>query len=66
MAHTETHGKGQENRMTRQELIELREVTEARVERMRKIGDYQAGAADIRENAEALLLLIDDRLERMR
>jgi hypothetical protein len=33
---------------------------------MRKIGDFAAGAADIRENAEVLLKLIDHLLERMR
>jgi hypothetical protein len=52
--------------MTRQEMIELRKETFDRVERMRKIGDYGAGAADIRENAEVLLKLADHLLERMR
>jgi hypothetical protein len=52
--------------MTRDEIIELRKVTFARVERMRKTGDYAAGASDIRENGEALLKLMDHLLERMR
>lgn len=51
---------------TREELLELRTKTVARVERLRKTGDYGAGAADIRENAEALLILIEERLETKR
>lgn len=60
MAHQEADGKGQsqEHAMTHEEIVELRKATLARVERMRKIGDYQAGAADIRENAEAILKLV--------
>ncbi len=49
---------------SREELLELRKKTLQRVERMRKIGDFGAGASDIRENGEALLLLIEDQLER--
>lgn len=52
--------------MSREELITLRKDTYERVERMRKTGDYGAGAADIRENAEVLLKLTDHLLERMR
>jgi len=52
--------------MTRPEMVELRKATFERVERMRKTGDFAAGAADIRENAEALLKLMDHLLERMR
>ena len=52
--------------MTREEIIELRKATFARVERMCKTGDYAAGASDIRENGEALLKLMDHLLERMR
>lgn len=52
--------------MTREELVDLRKGTFERVEIMRRTGDYAAGAADIRENAEALLKLIDHLLERMR
>jgi len=52
--------------MTRQEMVELRKATFERVERMRKTGDFAAGAADIRENAEVLLKLADHLLERMR
>src|SRR5882762_378397 len=66
MAHKEAHGKGQEHGMTREEIIELRKATFDRVERMRKTGDYAAGASDIRENGEALLKLMDHLLERMR
>lgn len=66
MAHKEAHGEGQENGMTKEEIIELRKATFARVERMRKTGDYAAGASDIRENGEALLKLMDHLLERMR
>ena len=52
--------------MKREELLDLRKATVERVDRLRKIGDYGAGAADIRENAETLLALIDHHLERMR
>lgn len=52
--------------MTKEELVELRKETFHRVERMRKTGDYAAGASDIRDNAEALLKLADHLLERMR
>jgi len=52
--------------MSREELVELRKVTFQRIERMRKIGDFAAGAADIRENGEVLMKLIDHLLERMR
>lgn len=52
--------------MTKDEMIELRKRTFARVERMRKVGDFAAGASDIRENAEALLAIIDHNLERMK
>lgn len=52
--------------MTREELLELRKKTLIRVERMRKIGDFGAGASDIRENGEVLLALIEDRLESKR
>jgi hypothetical protein len=52
--------------MTKQEMIDLRRTVFARVERLRKIGDYGAGAADIRETVEAQLKLIDHLLERMR
>lgn len=50
--------------MNKDELIELRKKTFARVERMRKEGDYAAGAADNRENAEAILAMLDDTIER--
>lgn len=52
--------------MTKEEMLDLRKETVARVERMRHVGDYGAGAADIRNNAEAQLKLIDHLLERMR
>jgi hypothetical protein len=52
--------------MTREEIVELRKETLTRVERMRKTGDYAAGASDIRENSEMLVRLIDHLLERMR
>lgn len=52
--------------MSRDEMVQLRKATFERVERMRKTGDYGAGAADIRENAEVLLKLTDHLLERMR
>lgn len=52
--------------MSRDEMVALRKATFERVERMRKTGDYGAGAADIRENAEVQLKLIDHLLERMR
>lgn len=52
--------------MNREEMADERRKTLERVERLRKTGDYGAGAADIRENAEALLKLQDHLLERMR
>lgn len=52
--------------MNREELVVLRKETIARVERMRRTGDFAAGASDIRENGELLLKLIDHLLERMR
>jgi hypothetical protein len=52
--------------MKRDELVELRKTLFTRVERMRHVGDYGAGAADIRETAEALLRMIDHFLERMK
>lgn len=51
---------------TREELLELRKETLERVEIMRRTGDYAAGASDNRKNAEALLVLIEDRLENKR
>ena len=52
--------------MTKQEMLDLRAQVVERVERLRRIGDYGAGAADIRDNAESMLKLIDHLLERMR
>lgn len=52
--------------MKRDELVQLRKETLDRVEIMRKVGDFAAGAADIRENGETLVKLIDHLLERMR
>lgn len=52
--------------MNREEMIELRKEAFKDVERMRKVGDYAAGAADIRNTAERQLELIDHLLERMR
>ena len=49
---------------TTEELLELRKVTLARVEKLRRLGDHSAEAPDIRANAEAILSLIEDRLER--
>lgn len=50
----------------RDELVELRKVHFARLERMRALGDYDAGAPDSRENAETLLKLLDHLIERTR
>lgn len=52
--------------MNKDELIELRTITVARVERLRRTGDHSAEAPDVRANAEAILLLIEDMLERKR
>lgn len=51
--------------MTKEELIELRRYTLHRVEVMRKVGDYGAGAADNRENGEALLQIVEHLIERL-
>jgi hypothetical protein len=50
----------------RDELLDIRKQFYPRVEHMRKLGDYGAGAVDIRDTAEALLRVIDLLLERMR
>ena len=52
--------------MNKDELLELRKQTLARVERLRRLGDHSAEAPDIRANAETILALIEDRLQRMR
>lgn len=52
--------------MKRDEMLELRKVLFDRLKRMRHTGDYAAGAADIRENAETELKLIDHLLERLK
>ena len=52
--------------MKRDEVVALRKELLARLERMRHVGDYGAGAEDIRETAEAVLKLVDHLLERMR
>lgn len=52
--------------MDRHEMLELRKTTVERVERMRREGDYAAGAKDNRENTESLLKLIEHLLEKMR
>lgn len=52
--------------MIREELVEIRKATVARVERLRKIGDHSAEAPDVRANAEDILRLLDHLLERMR
>lgn len=51
---------------TREELLELRQLTVARVEKLRRLGDHSAEAPDVRANAEAILVLLEDRLERNR
>jgi hypothetical protein len=50
----------------REDLIDIRKQLFPRLERMRHIGDYGAGAPDIRETAEVLLRIIDHLLERTR
>jgi hypothetical protein len=66
MAHKEAHGEDQEHGMTREEIIELRKATFARVVAGLAHAIDAAGASDIRENGEALLKLMDHLLERMR
>lgn len=50
--------------ITRDELVATRKFLFDRLENLRRTGDYGAGAADIREVAEVVLKLLDDRLER--
>lgn len=52
--------------MNREEMVSLRKETFERLARMRKVGDYGAGASDIRENCEVLVKLIDHHLERLK
>lgn len=51
---------------TKQEMLERRTKAVDRVQKLQKLGDHSAEAPDIRANAEDILLLIEDRLERMR
>lgn len=50
----------------REQLVEMRKALFPRLERMRKLGDYAAGAADTRETAETLIKVIDLLLETAR
>jgi hypothetical protein len=50
----------------RDDMLALRKAFYERLEKMRAIGDYSAGAADIRETAELLLKVVDHVLERMK
>jgi len=52
--------------MTRPEMIALRKELFDQVAHLRKVGDYGAGAGDIRALAEALLKIADHMLEKMR
>jgi hypothetical protein len=52
--------------MKRDEMIALRKELLSRLAGLRHIGDYGAGAQDIRETAETLLKVIDHLLERLR
>jgi len=52
--------------MIKNELVELRKLTVARVEKLRRLGDHSAEAPDIRANAEAILSILEHLLERMR
>ena len=52
--------------MTREELLQLRDELQARVEHQRKLGDYDANAAAIRVTLEANLKLAQHLLDRMR
>jgi hypothetical protein len=52
--------------MKREELVEVRNATLARVERLRRVGDHSAEAPDVRANAEDILRMWDHLLERMR
>jgi hypothetical protein len=52
--------------MKRDEIVALRKELFSKVEGMRYVGDYGAGARDIRETAEVVLKLVDHLLERMR
>jgi hypothetical protein len=60
------HSKERLVSQRRDELIQLRKEHFARLERMRQLGDYDAGAADSRWNAEVILTILDDMLERAR
>jgi len=50
----------------RDDMLAERKTFYERLEKMRAIGDYSAGAADIRESAELILKLVDHVLERMK
>jgi hypothetical protein len=52
--------------MNRDEMIALRKELLDVVQKLRKLGDYSAGAGDIRFLAETMLKLADHLLERMR
>jgi hypothetical protein len=48
----------------RDELIEIRKEHFELVARLKRVGDYGAGAADTRQMAETVLKLIEHMLER--
>ncbi len=50
----------------RDDMVALRNAFFERLEHMRRIGDYSAGAADIRETGEAIIKILDHILERMK
>lgn len=52
--------------MNRDEMILLRKELFDVVQKLRKLGDYSAGAGDIRFLAETLLKFVDYLLERKR
>jgi hypothetical protein len=52
--------------MSREEVVALRTELLDVVAKLRKIGDYGAGAGDIRFLAETVLKLTDHLLEKMR
>ncbi len=51
---------------TKEEVLQRRNKAVERVEKLQKLGDHSAEAPDIRANAEDILFLLEDRLERMR
>lgn len=51
---------------SKEEVLDRRNKALERVKKLQRLGDHSAEAPDVRANAEDILFLLEDRLERMR